>query len=67
MENIDRFQGAYKTMRASYKELDLCALWFNFGFKNSYKITKEQDKKGNFFAIWDENKNKIIKKLRLRE
>ena len=67
MEEKDRFQGAYKTMKGSYKEFNgLCALWFSYGFKNNYKITKEQDKRGSYFAIWEEGTNKVYKKVRLK-
>lgn len=65
MEEKDRFQGAYKTTRAGYKEFNnLCALWFNFGFKNSYNITKEQIGKKFYFIIWKDN-NKVIKKIKI--
>lgn len=64
MKEQDRFQGAYKTTRASYKDFNnLCALWFSYGFKNSYHITKERFGKTNYFVIWKEQKP--IKKIKI--
>ena len=65
MKEKNKFQGSYKTMRAGYKEFNnLCALWFSFGFKNSYKITKEQIGKKDYFVIW--KADKIFKKILIK-
>lgn len=66
MEQNEKFVGSYKTMRASYKELNnLCALWFSYGFKNSYKITKEKIENKFYFVIWNEGDNKQIFKMEI--
>ena len=66
MQEKDRFQGSYKTMRTSYKEFNgLCALWFSFGFKNSYKITKEKYGNKDYFVIWKDD-NKVFKKILIK-
>lgn len=56
MEQKDKFIGAYKTFRGSYKEFkNLVALWFG-----GYRITKEKIKGIEVFIIWDKHYKKIF-------
>ncbi|KKK76301.1 hypothetical protein LCGC14_2865020 [marine sediment metagenome] len=63
MINNERFRGSYKTKRGAYKEFnELVALWFNDGFNNAYKLTKENIKGKWYFVITTED-YKIINKI----